>query len=106
MPKRQWAAPLAVPVTTLARLTVVDTAAGVSPVASRIDDEVGPNPIPSAPSTNEAVNPASATSTRVPITIYSYQGSGKSRLPARDRAPTKAPSTSTGTTVLASVCTA
>jgi hypothetical protein len=58
---RQWDTPAARPVATFARLTVVDTAAGESPVPNRMLDEVGPKPMPRAPSTNEAQKPASAT---------------------------------------------
>src|SRR5690606_10827051 len=72
LPKRQWATPPAMPVATFARLTVLDTAVGVSPATSRIVDDVGPNPMPSAPSTSEATNPASATSTRASIANKTY----------------------------------
>ena len=41
--------------------SVVDTPAGDSPVLSRMLDDVGPKPMPSAPSTSEAANPARAT---------------------------------------------
>jgi hypothetical protein len=61
LPKCQWEAPLTIPVATLARLTVADTAAGLRPDESKMLDDVGPNPIPSAPSTNDAANPAIAT---------------------------------------------
>lgn len=67
LPNRQWATPPEMPQATLARLTVVDTAAGARPAPSRIVDEVGPKPIPRAPSINEATNPASATSTTTPM---------------------------------------
>ena len=73
---RQCETPAARPVATLARLTVVDTAAGGRPVASRMDDEVGPKPIPSAPSTSEAAKPASATSTNSSIHTKSYRTTG------------------------------
>ena len=58
---RQWETAAAMPVATLARLTVVDTPAGDSPVLRRMLDEVGPKPMPSAPSTRDAANPARAT---------------------------------------------
>ncbi len=63
LPKRQWARAADNPVATLARFTVVDTAAGERPVAKRMLEDVGPNPIPRAPSTNDARNPATATMT-------------------------------------------
>ena len=61
LPKRQCATPATSPVATLARFTVVDTAAGDRPVLSRMLDDVGPKPMPSAPSTIAAVKPARAT---------------------------------------------
>ena len=61
--KRQCEIAAAIPVATFARFTVVDTPAGDSPVLSRMLDEVGPKPIPSAPSTSDAANPATATMT-------------------------------------------
>ena len=51
------------PVAILARLTVVDTVAGERPWLSRMLVDVGPNPMPSAPSTIEAQKPAIATTT-------------------------------------------
>ena len=56
--------PAEIPVNTLAMLTVAEAAAGLSPLLSRIVDQVGPKPMPSAPSTMDAANPASATMTR------------------------------------------
>ena len=72
LPKRQWARAADNPVATLARFTVVDTAAGERPVAKRMLEDVGPNPIPRAPSTNDARNPATATMTSsvIPNRIY------------------------------------
>ncbi len=64
--KRQCEIAAAMPVATLARFTVVDTPAGDRPVLSRMLDEVGPKPIPSAPSTSDAANPAIATMTSSP----------------------------------------
>ena len=58
---RQCEIAAASPVATLARFTTVDAAAGDRPVPRRIVDEVGPKPMPRAPSTMEAQNPASAT---------------------------------------------
>ena len=52
------------PVATFAMLTVADTAVGLTPDDSRMLDEVGPKPMPSAPSTNAAANPAMPTTTR------------------------------------------
>ena len=43
---RQWAAPATMPVTTLARLTDVETAPGLMPVLSKTLDDVGPKPMP------------------------------------------------------------
>ena len=54
------------PVATLARLTVVDAAAGDSPAPRRMVEEVGPKPMPKAPSTSEATNPASSDQDQVP----------------------------------------
>lgn len=61
LPKRQCERADARPVTTLARLTVVDAAAGDSPAPSRMLEAVGPNPMPRAPSTRQARNPARPT---------------------------------------------
>src|SRR5687768_11996894 len=69
--KRQWEMAAATPVATLAKFTVVDTAAGDNPVPRRIVDEVGPRPIPSEPSTSDATNPARATSSRSDISTNS-----------------------------------
>ncbi len=62
LPNRQCDTPPTTPVATLAMLTVADTAAGLSPEDSRMLDDVGPKPMPSAPSTNDAAKPARATS--------------------------------------------
>src|SRR5918994_1481040 len=59
---RQWEMAAAMPVATLAMLTVPDTEAGLGPAPSKMLELVGPKPIPSAPSTSEAQNPARATS--------------------------------------------
>src|ERR687897_384285 len=59
---RQWEMAAAMPVATLAMLTVPETDAGLRPAPSRMLELVGPKPIPSAPSTSEAQNPARATS--------------------------------------------
>lgn len=60
------------PVTTLAMLTVVETDAGASPLLRRMLELVGPNPMPRAPSTSEAQNPARAiiTSSSIPDQLY------------------------------------
>ena len=64
LPKRQWAAAALSPVATLARFTVVDTAADDMPVPSRMLADVGPKPMPSAPSTRDAAKPARNTISR------------------------------------------
>src|SRR5262245_56710425 len=69
----QWAIAADNPVATLAMFTVVDTAVGVMPVPSRIVDDVGPKPLPSAPSTSEATKPAKATSRYSDIGARRYQ---------------------------------
>src|SRR5688572_32913104 len=58
------------PVTTFARLTVVDTAAGARPLPSRMLELVGPKPIPRAPSTSVAAKPAVANR----IKSYIFKG--------------------------------
>ena len=59
---RQCDTPAARPLATFARLTVADTAAGLIPALSRMLDDVGPKPMPSAPSTMDAKKPANAIS--------------------------------------------
>jgi hypothetical protein len=49
-------------------LTVADAACGARPLAIRMLEPVGPKPIPSAPSTNDAKNPAIANMRRLPVT--------------------------------------
>ena len=73
---RQCDTPATTPVTTLARLTEVDTAPGLMPVLSKRLDDVGPKPMPSTPSTIAAKKPASATTTRSPIERKSYRSTG------------------------------
>jgi hypothetical protein len=58
---RQCDKPAASPPATVARLTVGDVAAGERPVLNKMLDDVGPNPMPRAPSTIAAKNPASPT---------------------------------------------
>ena len=65
--KRQCDTPAATPVATLARLMLADAAAGLTPALSRMLDDVGPNPMPSAPSTIEATKPPAATTSRFGI---------------------------------------
>ena len=79
-PKRQCETPAASPVKTLAMFTLADAAAGLTPVLSRMLDDVGPNPIPSAPSTMDAKKPARPTRSRL-LLIASYS-MGKLALPA------------------------
>src|SRR3712207_4925091 len=70
---RQWEMAAAMPVTTLAMLTVPETVAGLRPAPSNMLELVGPKPIPSAPSTSEAQNPARATSNSSSIDGFSYR---------------------------------
>jgi hypothetical protein len=46
------------PVATFDRFTVADVVIGLMPLASRTLDDVGPKPMPSAPSTSDAAKPA------------------------------------------------
>jgi hypothetical protein len=50
-------------------LTVVETAAGESPDPKRMLEEAGPKPMPRAPSTNDATNPAMKTISNSSISI-------------------------------------
>src|SRR5688572_7038324 len=70
---RQWEMAATMPVATLARLTVPETAAGLRPAPSKMLELVGPKPIPSAPSTSEAQKPARATSKSTSIDNFSYR---------------------------------
>src|ERR671919_74777 len=81
---RQWEMAAAMPVATLATLTVPETVAGLRPTPSRMLELVGPKPIPSAPSTSEAQNPAMATSKSSCIDNFSRQPLHQ---PDMDRAP-------------------
>src|SRR5688572_12585954 len=65
------------PVATLARFTVVETAAGERPVLRRIVELVGPKPMPRAPSTMAAQKPASPISSRSPISDQVYGDPGQ-----------------------------
>jgi hypothetical protein len=58
----QCETPDARPEATLARFTVVDTALGGRPMLRSTVEDVGPNPMPSAPSTMAAMKPARPTS--------------------------------------------
>ena len=60
-PNRQWETAALMPVATFTRLTVTEMPAGESPVPRRMLEEVGPKPMPRAPSTNDAANPARKT---------------------------------------------
>ena len=99
LPKRQWAPAALSPVATLARLTMVDTAAGENPWDRRMLDDVGPNPMPRAPSTIDARNPANPTMNRSPIPTdligivdYGVKGADPGeRRPSRPRGSRKGP---------------
>lgn len=62
--KRRCENPDAKPVATFTKFTVLQTAAGCRPAVSRMLDDVGPNPMPRAPSTNEAAKPPNPTRRR------------------------------------------
>ena len=70
---RQWEMAEAMPVATLAMLTVLETDAGLRPAPSRMLELVGPKPMPSAPSTSEAQNPARATSKSSSMDDFSHR---------------------------------